>query len=63
MGETAAALLTRPRPFPAILVGGAIVGVLDLIYAILVYSPHKPILIPQTIATGLLGTKAYDGGA
>jgi hypothetical protein len=52
-----------PRPFPAIIVGGLIVGVLDLLYAILVYSPHEPILVPQTIASGLLGTRAYSGAA
>ncbi len=52
----------RPRPLPAILVGGLIVGVLDLAYAILVYSPQKPILIPQTIASGVLGMKSYSGG-
>lgn len=53
---------SKPRPFPAIVVGGLIVGVLDLIYAILVYSPHNPILIPQTIASGILGAKSYSGG-
>lgn len=59
----AAPLSATPRPFPAIMVGGLIVGVLDLIYAIVVYSPQKPILIPQTIASGLLGMKSYSGGA
>jgi hypothetical protein len=57
------ALPASPQPFLAIAVGGFIVGVLDLIYAIVVYSPHQPILIPQTIASGLLGMKSYDGGA
>jgi uncharacterized membrane protein YagU involved in acid resistance len=56
-------LSATPRPFLAIMVGGLIVGVLDLIYAIVVYSPQKPILIPQTIASGLLGVKSYSGGA
>lgn len=56
-------LSATPRSFPAIIVGGLIVGVLDLLYAILVYSPHKPILVPQTIASGLLGIKSYSGGA
>jgi uncharacterized membrane protein YagU involved in acid resistance len=55
-------LPSEPRLLPAIVVGGLIVGVLDLTYAILVYSPHKPILIPQTIASGLLGTNSYQGG-
>ncbi len=52
----------RSRPLTAIAVGGLIVGALDLTYAILVYSPRHPILIPQTIASGLLGERAYDGG-
>lgn len=53
----------HPRAVPAILVGGFIVGVLDLVYAIVVYSPGAPILIPQTIASGLLGSnRAYQGG-
>ena len=57
-----AASFARPRPFPAIVVGGLIVGVLDLAYAILIYSPQKPILIPQTIGSGILGMKSYSGG-
>jgi uncharacterized membrane protein YagU involved in acid resistance len=61
--DVAAPLSAAPRPLPAILVGGFIVGMLDLLYAILVYSPRKPILIPQTIASGLLGMKSYSGGA
>lgn len=55
--------LAHSRPFPAIIVGGLIVGVLDLFYAIAVYSPHQPILIPQAIASGILGLKSFDGGA
>jgi hypothetical protein len=55
--------VVKGRAFPAIFIGGAIVGVLDLIYAILVYSPHNPILVPQTIASGVLGAGAYNGGA
>lgn len=50
------------HPFRAIGVGGVIVGILDLIYAILVYSPKRPIAIPQTIAGGLLGKQSYNGG-
>jgi hypothetical protein len=61
-GGSAGSSFARPRPFPAIFVGGLIVGVLDLAYAILVYSPKKPILIPQTIASGVLGMKSYGGG-
>ena len=55
-------LSAKSRPFPAIFVGGLIVGVLDLAYAILVYSPKAPILIPQTIASGVLGARSYSGG-
>jgi hypothetical protein len=55
--------LGHSRPFRAIAFGGFVVGVLDLAYAIVVYSPTQPILIPQTIASGILGHKSYDGGA
>jgi hypothetical protein len=61
-GEVATSLSSRSRALPAIAVGGFIVGVLDLLYAIVVYSPKQPILIPQTIAAGVLGPKSYDGG-
>jgi len=50
------------RPFPAIFVGGLIVGAVDLLYAIAVYTPRHPILVPQTIASGILGLKSYQGG-
>ena len=53
---------SRPRPVPAILVGGVITGVIDLLYAMVVYSPHRPLLIPLHIATGVLGASAYKGG-
>ena len=51
-----------PRSFSAIFVGGFIVGAVDLLYAIVVYSPAHPILVPQTIASGILGPKSYQGG-
>lgn len=50
------------RAVPAVVWGGAIVGALDLAYAIVVYSPHKPILVPQTIASGVLGRQSYRDG-
>jgi hypothetical protein len=53
----------QPRPLAAIVVGGLIVGALDLLYAIVVYSPHHPIRVPQTIATGVLGVRSYSGGS
>jgi uncharacterized membrane protein YagU involved in acid resistance len=61
-GRLAVPSFAHSRPFPAIFVGGLIVGVLDLIYAIAVYSPRKPILVPQTIASGILGVRSYHGG-
>jgi uncharacterized membrane protein YagU involved in acid resistance len=61
-GGSATSSLVQARPFLAVVVGGLIVGVLDLSYAIAVYSPHRPILIPQTIASGVLGVKSYSGG-
>ena len=50
------------RIFQTIGVGGLIVGVLDLSYAILVYSTHRPVLIPQTIASGILGGESRQDG-
>ena len=44
----------HPRTFPANVVGGLIVGAVDIVYAVAVYSPRHPILIPQTIASGIL---------
>ena len=54
--------VARPRPALAILVGGLIVGVLDLTYAIVLYSPRNPMVIPRGIASGVLGMKSYSGG-
>src|SRR5215469_11658533 len=51
-----------PRPLPAILVGGLITGTLDMSYAMIVYSPKAPLLIPQGIAGGLLGADHQLGG-
>jgi hypothetical protein len=50
------------RPLPAIFVGGLIVGILDLAYAILVYSPNNPIRVPQAVASGILGRDSFNGG-
>src|SRR5512147_2900475 len=56
------ALAGRSRPLAAIMVGGLMVGVLDLVYAILVYSPRRPIRVPQAVASGLLGAQSFSGG-
>jgi hypothetical protein len=58
----AAPIPAQARPFLAIGLGGFIVGVLDLAYAILVYSPKRPILIPQAIASGVFGERSFNGG-
>lgn len=63
LSDGSVASQARVRAVPAIFVGGAVAGVLDLVYAILVYSPRQPILIPQAIASGVLGVKSFSGGA
>jgi len=54
----------RPRALAAILWGGVIAGAFDLTYATVFYSFRgvKPIRVSQSIASGLLGPKAYEGG-
>ena len=49
-------------PLAGLPTGALIVGVIDLAYAIVVYSPGRPILVPQTIASGILGRDSYTGG-
>jgi len=48
----------------AIGIGGLIAGFCDLTYAIAFHSAQgvKPIRIPQSIASGLLGMSSYQGG-
>jgi hypothetical protein len=48
-----------------ILAGGVIAGVLDIIFAFVFYGRRgtPPVRILQSIASGLLGKKAFDGGA
>jgi hypothetical protein len=48
----------------AIFWGGLIAGVLDLIYATasVVLKGYPAIVLPQAIATGLLGAKSFQGG-
>jgi uncharacterized membrane protein YagU involved in acid resistance len=54
----------RPRALAAILWGGAIAGACDLTYAMIFYGWRgvNPIRVSQSIASGLLGPKAYEGG-
>lgn len=48
-----------PRGLSAILVGGLMAGSLDLTAAFILYGPA----VPRGIAAGLLGPKAFQGGA
>ena len=53
-----------PRRLAGVLVGGLIAGVLDITYAC-VYSSfygRSPLWVLQSVASGLLGAKAFDGG-
>ena len=53
------------RPAVAILVGGVVAGLLDICFAFVFYGLHgsPPVGILQSIASGLLGKAAFDGGA
>jgi hypothetical protein len=57
-------VVQKPRALVAILWGGVIAGAFDLTYATVFYSFRgvKPIRVSQSIASGLLGPKAYEGG-
>jgi uncharacterized membrane protein YagU involved in acid resistance len=52
------------RIVPAVFWGGLISGVLDLIYATasVVLRGYSAIVLPQAIATGLLGVNSFKGG-
>lgn len=56
--------MRRLSPFSAILIGGAIAGTLDITYAIGFSAMHgvPPMRILQSVASGLLGKPAFDGG-
>ena len=54
------------RALPAILIGGLTAGVLDMTYACIfsfVRRGTKPPRVFQSVASGLLGKAAFDGGA
>ena len=57
-------VVQKPRVLAAILWGGVIAGAFDLTYAMVFYGLRgvKPIRISQSIASGLPGPKAYEGG-
>ena len=54
----------RSKHVRAIVWGGLIAGTLDLIYAFVWYGPRgvSPLRIMQSIASGVLGKAAYEGG-
>ena len=54
----------RPSPLAAILTGGAVAGVLDIIYAIgfSAWRGVPPMRVLQSVASGLLGASAFSGG-
>src|SRR5580700_3567006 len=54
----------RSRATSAIFWGGLVSGVLDLLYATtsVVLQGKPAIVLPQAIATGLLGVKSFEGG-
>jgi hypothetical protein len=57
--------LAMNRPFLAIFWGGLLCGILDLTSAFVAYVPRgvAAIRIPQSVASGLLGPAAFEGGA
>lgn len=48
----------------AVLLGGSIAGLLDIVFAIsfAAYSGATPVRVLQTVASGLLGSAAFNGG-
>ncbi len=60
-----AATLGRPRAFETIVYGGLAIGILDGLFALIFYGlilGVKPLRIFQSVASGLLGQAAFEGG-
>jgi hypothetical protein len=55
----------RSNAYRAILFGGLVVGILDITFAFVFYGllGATPVRILQSVASGLLGARAYEGGA
>jgi len=53
------------RPVIGLLVGGLIAGTLDILYAVVMWLSRgrSPEWVLQSVATGWLGSAAFDGGA
>jgi uncharacterized RDD family membrane protein YckC len=62
--HVASTAVRESKIVPAVFWGGLISGVLDLIYATasVVVRGYPAIVLPQAIATGLLGVKSFKGG-
>src|SRR5919112_6223459 len=63
--STDAFFLERPRALDTILYGGLAVGILDGLFALVFYGlilGAKPTRIFQSVAAGLLGRAAFEGG-
>jgi hypothetical protein len=56
---------TSPNAARAVLIGGLIAGALDITYAIVASGFHgvTATTVLQSVASGLLGQRAYEGGA
>lgn len=55
----------RPRAFDTILYGGLVIGILDGLFALIFYGwilGVQPVRIFQSVASGLLGKAASEGG-
>ena len=63
--EGGAGEITRRDTWLAVLVGGGVAGAIDILYAIGANLPKgvAPTRILQSVASGLLGRDAYQGGA
>lgn len=56
-------ILPRSAWLRTTLVAGLVAGALDILAAILLYLRVGPLVVLQSVASGLLGGAAYDGGA
>ena len=65
MDDEAGPKAHRGHPLLAVLAGGAAAGLIDLLYAIGANLPKgvAPTRVLQSVASGLLGREAYQGGA
>ena len=56
--QIASSKIPTPRALPAILVGGLVAGTFDIIAAFITFGWG----VPRAIASGVLGSKAFQGG-